>query len=143
MFDNFDEVGLSDFTFHSNIDRHLNAESSIMLESYLNMFKATDDLRYLNKFCILAKRIQDRRDDNIGTAVVTDLPNYYSFNKPSGALIRTCTITSPLDISSSKAWSVWDGNNISEMITQLVKKQEELILYIIQLNKRIESLENK
>ena len=34
------------------------------LDSYLNMFLATHDKRYLAKFIIHAKRVQNRRDDD-------------------------------------------------------------------------------
>lgn len=110
LFDQLDKTDNGSSSFHTNIDRHLTSENGILLEAYLNMFKATNDMRYLDKFVILAKRVQDRRDDNIGTAVVTDLPNDYTFYADDGSAIRTCTINSTSDIGSSRAWTVWDAN---------------------------------
>ena len=52
-------------SFQSNAVNILNNNEYSYLESYINMFRATKDKRYLDRFIIHVKRIQERRDDNI------------------------------------------------------------------------------
>lgn len=54
-------------SFHSNVNHDLSTSEAPFLESYINMFKATKDKKYLDRFIIHAKRVQERRDDNIKT----------------------------------------------------------------------------
>ena len=53
------------FSFESNVINVLHNKESLFLQGYIDMFKATKDKRYLDKFIIHAKRVQERRDDNI------------------------------------------------------------------------------
>ncbi|HEY0029772.1 MAG TPA: hypothetical protein VGC65_03350, partial [Bacteroidia bacterium] len=88
-------------------------------------------MRYLNKFIILVKRIQDRRDDNIGTSVVTALPAFQAFEDDDGAVVNTCTVYIPGAFStSSKAWSVWDPNigDNECSLTQIFKEAAEICI---------------
>jgi len=52
-------------SFQSNVASNFHNIESVALQGYINMFKATLDKRYLNKFIIHCKRVQERRDDNI------------------------------------------------------------------------------
>jgi hypothetical protein len=56
--------GYSNF---SNIDTKLGVNSDVM-QAYINMYKATKDLKYLYEFVIWAKRTMDRRDIQISSA---------------------------------------------------------------------------
>ena len=51
--------------FYANVAQEISNIEYAYLESYINMFRATKDKRYLNKFIIHTKRVQERRDDNI------------------------------------------------------------------------------
>ena len=42
----------------------LDGEADLM-HAYITMFRATHDTKYLNKFIIHSKRVQERRDDNV------------------------------------------------------------------------------
>ncbi|MEK7433837.1 MAG: hypothetical protein AABZ74_11940 [Cyanobacteriota bacterium] len=53
------------YSFESNVINVLHNKESLFLQGYIDMFKATKDKRYLDKFIIHAKRVQERRDDNI------------------------------------------------------------------------------
>lgn len=67
----FDKLNQTYFTgvnpsFYTNIYTHLlHNDASTVMESYIVMYKATGDKKYLNNFIIYAKRIQELRDDNI------------------------------------------------------------------------------
>jgi len=89
------------------------------------MYSATKDIRYLNKFVITAKRMQDRRDDNIASAIPIDFPTGIDWNNNG---IFDCLINSPSEIYSlSKAWSVFDGNKPDDCIkTQTFKEAGEI-----------------
>ena len=65
-----------------------------MMHAYLIMYRATRDKKYLDKFIINAKRVQERRDDNI-----QNVSNYVANH-------TLCEGISPLpDNPSSKGWS--------------------------------------
>src|ERR1035438_9747148 len=49
-------------SFESNINNDLEGDGAY-LESYINMFKATNDKKYLNQFIIHSNRVQTHRDD--------------------------------------------------------------------------------
>ncbi len=120
LFDQLDSQDPGLTSLYSNINRDLNGYSTQLLESYLNMFRATDDIRYLNKFVITAKRVQDRRDDNITSAVVLGLP----------ASRDGCTLNSTTEIWASRAWSVYDGNRLDDgcFLTQTFKEAAEICI---------------
>jgi len=76
-----------------------------LLHSYLVMYRATRDKRYLDKFIIHAKRVQERRDDNI-----QNIANYVANH-------THCQSISPVPNNPlSKGWSYdqkWDGSNVT------------------------------
>jgi hypothetical protein len=63
-FDRYEAVD-HDYSYDINISGQLNANESFVLESYIMMWKATHDTKYLNKFIIHTKRLQDHRDDKV------------------------------------------------------------------------------
>lgn len=75
-----------------NINGYLNNIESVYLSSYITMFKATGEKKYLEKFIIHAKRVQERRDDYVHNVLVANKTNCqnvsYAFN------------------TSSKGWSI-------------------------------------
>ncbi len=91
-----------------------NSENEIM-EAYINMYYATRDVRYLNHFIIHAKRMQERRDDNLINLPLSEVgfPQYVN---------SSCTIQGFSQINpSSKGWTwmedpsssscVWDNTH--------------------------------
>lgn len=52
-------------SYLTNIGAYLINSENEILESYINMYKATEDIKYLDLFVIHAKRIKERRDDNL------------------------------------------------------------------------------
>ncbi|MBI4946468.1 MAG: T9SS type A sorting domain-containing protein [Bacteroidetes bacterium] len=82
------------FSYDCNAERTLSNNEYAYIESYINMFRATKDKKYLEKFIIHVKRIQERRDDNVANVTIT---NPTDCQNPS----------SPLD-NTSKAWSTDD-----------------------------------
>lgn len=65
-------------SFYSNANSvagvPLDGEADLM-HSYLIMYRATQDKHYLDKFIIHAKRVQERRDDNIKKLPATAIVN--------------------------------------------------------------------
>jgi hypothetical protein len=88
------------------------------LTGYLNMFKVTKDQKYMDRFAIHAKRIMDRRDDNI-TNICGD-PGSRVFGFPFTTVNAAgCNITGTNDILlwntvnpgiPSKSWSRCAGS---------------------------------
>ncbi|GAB4210027.1 MAG: hypothetical protein Fur0023_22380 [Bacteroidia bacterium] len=118
-FDNY-ESGLGGgygqgLSYHSNVAGELNNGESIYLQSYLNMFKATKDKRYLDKFIIHSKRVQERRDDNITLLPFTQLEGFPAkFYDSNGNFICQIDGVSQVD-PNSQAWStvenIYDQHN--------------------------------
>ena len=100
-------------SFQSNVIGILYNNETVVLQGYLNMFKATKDKRYLDKFIIHTKRVQERRDDNIH------------------------------NISSQVSGFIWniEGNTLD--IIDLQKDNETLKKEIDELKEKIEALEKK
>lgn len=130
IFDQLDnqDSGLS--SLNSNFGNDINGQNAYLLEAYLNMFKATNDIKYLNKFVITAKRMQDRRDDNIASCLAIDLPRDVYFYEDDGFTVKKiCPINNATDIISSKAWSTFDSNvPTSCEFTQLFKDAGEICI---------------
>jgi len=53
------------YSYRSEVDNILGVAECQYMESLLNMFKATKDVKYLDQFVIHAKRVFERRDDDI------------------------------------------------------------------------------
>ncbi len=67
------------------------------LTGYLNMFKATKDVRYIQRFAIQAKRFMDRRDDNITSICGDPGPKEFGFPYyPAEIGCPTVTGTGPI-----------------------------------------------
>src|SRR3989344_4707195 len=130
IFDQLDnqDSGLS--SLNSNFGNDINGQNTYLLEAYLDMFKATNDIRYLNKFVITAKRMQDRRDDNIASCLAKDLHRDVYFYEDDGITVKKiCPINNATDIISSKAWSTFDSNvPTSCEFTQLFKDAGEICI---------------
>ncbi|MEK7433835.1 MAG: hypothetical protein AABZ74_11960 [Cyanobacteriota bacterium] len=54
-------------SFYSNVASELHNVESLALQGYIDMYKATRDRKYLDKFIIHAKRVQERRGDNFNS----------------------------------------------------------------------------
>lgn len=52
-------------SYSANVSSGVHNNETVFLIGYITMFQATHDKRYLDKFIIHAKRVQERRDDNI------------------------------------------------------------------------------
>jgi hypothetical protein len=55
-------------SFRTNASRIIHSYGTNFLQSYINMYETTKDIKYLNEFVIHAKRVMDRRNDFIATA---------------------------------------------------------------------------
>lgn len=116
-FDRYDDAVYGYSGLYSNINNILNGTTTHLLESYLNMFKATRDLKYLNKFSIIAKRIQDRRDDNFLSAFILNPPP----NTKDG-----CTYTGSQQYDQlSKGWTTYNTTDCSGL-TRYFKESGEI-----------------
>jgi hypothetical protein len=68
----FDKLNVSFQTqphsFFSQLEGSRVETNAKIMSSYLNMYEATQDIKYLNQFIIVSKRVMDRRDDFINSA---------------------------------------------------------------------------
>lgn len=101
------------YSFYCNADNSLSGES-LELEAYLTMYRASKDKKYLDKFIIKAKRVQDRRDD-----FINNLPSNQLVNIPANLTssvgddcpindnpTQSCIISGTSQVpSSSLGWS--------------------------------------
>ncbi len=94
-FDRYEAVD-HDYSYDININGWLNSAESYVLESYIMMWKATQDKKYLNKFIIHSKRLQDHRDDKVAT-------NLYGVNGTS------CSVLYSYPHDNFPVWSFDDG----------------------------------
>lgn len=93
-------------SYTTNLKADLNNSENWIMEAYINLFKSTNDKKYLNQFIIHAKRVQERRDDNIINISVneTDIPR-----SPSGCSF-TLHSNNQNTLSSEKSWSYVENN---------------------------------
>ena len=105
QFDKLDQQIYSsdEFLNQSNFAENLHNVTSSLMRSYIMMYRATSDLKYLNRFIITSKRVMDRRDDNW-----YNIKNHVTgFNASgclnfSGCAIFRDTVQIPL---ASRGWS--------------------------------------
>ncbi|MFI5203941.1 MAG: hypothetical protein ACHQF2_05540 [Flavobacteriales bacterium] len=85
-------------SFNCNAANDLNNAVPGYLFSYIEMYKSTHDIKYLDKFVLHAKRLQERRDDHIQNVFVANF--------------TTCQNIPPIpNIPSSKGWSIDEDVN--------------------------------
>ena len=103
MFDNKDQTAIfqtGGYSFYTNFKSDLHREESIIMIAYINMYKATSDIKYLNEFIIHAKRVMDRRDDHLtANSVVAGFP--ISYQTQSGNWLNNCSASGVLPSISS------------------------------------------
>jgi hypothetical protein len=116
----FDWMNQKEFTttppsMISNLGTGLKAQSQVM-EALILMYKTTKDIKYLNQFVIMAKRVMDRRDDNFVNVYnnddVSNMPYYdpgwwmWDYDDCSNAFPPTTggPYCYPLNLSS-KGWT--------------------------------------
>ena len=76
MFDKLDiTFQTQPHSFYTQISGTLGSNATLM-SSYLNMYEATQDIKYLNEFVICSKRVMDRRDDFINSSTYITDANY-------------------------------------------------------------------
>ncbi len=102
-------------TFNSNFDETIYYADTYLQRSYLTMFKATNDKRYLDKYIIVVKRIQDRRDDriqNVNSAYL-DMPVAFAPDGYTNIIPPYCTRNGTWEIDPThKAWAHFEhGTN--------------------------------
>ncbi|MFM2226489.1 MAG: hypothetical protein RJA07_2691 [Bacteroidota bacterium] len=51
------------YSWSSNFTSQIKEYEAKTMNAYLNMYEATNDVKYLNEFLIHSKRVMDRRDD--------------------------------------------------------------------------------
>lgn len=106
----FDKINQSECDQHfpfllSNLGTKLTNDGSQILESYITMYKATKDIKYLNMFITMSKRIMDRRDDNWDniSAQVYGMPYIIA----SGC---TISVSTPQIDPNSKGWTRYEAD---------------------------------
>ncbi|MFM2224630.1 MAG: hypothetical protein RJA07_832 [Bacteroidota bacterium] len=78
QFDNLDQQSHFQggaYSWFSNLGSRLKDYESFTMNAYLNMYEATNDMKYLNKFLIHSKRVMNRRDNFIINAQIIYLKN--------------------------------------------------------------------
>ena len=73
------------FAYASNVNGTLSASENPLLGSYLNMYKATKDIHFLEKFVVQATRMMERRDDYLGNSAGDCVYPYYTSLSLSGS----------------------------------------------------------
>ncbi|MEI6490019.1 MAG: hypothetical protein WCP52_13700 [Bacteroidota bacterium] len=76
LYDKLEQTEQEGFSYYSNFNSLLQYEGYYYMQSYINMYKATKDIKYLNKLVIHAKRVMDRRDDNIMNVSANQIPRW-------------------------------------------------------------------
>jgi hypothetical protein len=101
MFDNLNtQFSNGGYSCYSNLDGAIYGYEYNTMNAYLNMFEATNDIKYLNEFAIHAKRVMDRRDDFISNAnpviINSSNSNYSCSNNywfQNGIIYYSCSST--------------------------------------------------
>ena len=69
------------YSYSANVGHGISTHESGFLQFYLDIFKATQDKKYLDKFIIHAKRVQERRDDNLYALSFSEIEGFpYQFS---------------------------------------------------------------
>ncbi len=96
-------------SMYSNTDIWLSGPGPGYLVGYLNMYKSTKDLKYIERFAIQAKRFMDRRDDNLPN-ICAD-PGATEFGYPYKAnLLNGCSSTGT---NALRQWNLLNGTSKS------------------------------
>lgn len=103
-------------SFQSNVIGILHNNEGIELQSYLNMYRATKDKRYLNRFIIQAHRVQMRRNDNIKNLPLNQIAGFGPSGNTGPSPFEGCIITNTqlhsLELDASrKSWAFSDGKD--------------------------------
>ena len=97
----FDGQGWS---YCDNAGNALNVHESGILQAYLDIYKITKDKKYLDKFIIHVKRVQERRDDNITLLPFSELEGFPALFFDSSFAIAQ--IKSDSIVKSESKWSL-------------------------------------
>ena len=101
-------------SLQSNVSNNLHNSESVALQAYITMFIATKDKRYLDQFIIHAKRVQERRDDNITQLPFNQLQGFPTFFFNDNGDIE-CSIEGVSQIDpSNKAWSYVENHSAED-----------------------------
>jgi hypothetical protein len=96
-------------SYHANVKSDVHNIETVYLKGYINMFQATHDKKYLDQFIIHAKRVQERRDDNITMLSFSEVSGFeaefYEVTPPNPPLY-VCSVFGLDQINTqSKGWS--------------------------------------
>lgn len=101
-------------SYYSNVSVKIHNDETVFLKGYINMFLATREKKYLDQFIIHAKRVQERRDDNITNLSFGSLEGFpaeiaiAADDLPCGPINpnNECIIQNTIQVpTNSKAWS--------------------------------------
>jgi hypothetical protein len=94
------------YSFEINLNGQLQTFETQFLTGFLDMYKATKDKKYLDKFIIHCKRIIERRDDNVHNGI--PIPNGTSCSNLS-ALPPVCYNHEQVSCVTNIGWSYDEG----------------------------------
>lgn len=97
-------------SFVSNVVYLTHNNETDYLNGYLAMFKATRDKRYLDRFIIHTKRVQERRNDNIKNLPSSQVAGFPAFNPATNCTISSSAIAIQID-DTQKGWSYNENND--------------------------------